>query len=207
MVLDSVFFFQLRPEQGRQHVRSHITGTQTAPSVLVHHSAQEAGSIRASLSDDFGLIDQVGIVDKKGSPLSARKILRFVKALGRERAERPELTPSVRTKKAMGVVFDDRNPVLAELIELFLRHARAEDEEHAVSLANDTVFGLNNSVFTNDPERALGIARRLRSGTVGYNSWRSDNSVGFGGFKQSGIGREGGENGLRAYLEPKTIIM
>ena len=83
----------------------------------------------------------------------------------------------------------------------------AENEEHAVALANDTVFGLNNSVFTNDPERALGIARQLRSGTVGYNSWRSDNGIGFGGFKQSGIGREGGENGLRAYLEPKTIIM
>jgi acyl-CoA reductase-like NAD-dependent aldehyde dehydrogenase len=83
----------------------------------------------------------------------------------------------------------------------------ANDEAHAVQLANDTVFGLNNSVFSNDPERAYSVGRQLRSGTVGHNAWRSDMSVGFGGFKQSGIGREGGSNGLRAYLEPKTMIM
>jgi betaine-aldehyde dehydrogenase len=83
----------------------------------------------------------------------------------------------------------------------------ANDDAHAVALANDTVFGLNNSVFSNDPARAYAVGRQLRSGTVGHNAWRSDMSIGFGGFKQSGIGREGGLNGLRAYLEPKTMIM
>jgi acyl-CoA reductase-like NAD-dependent aldehyde dehydrogenase len=84
---------------------------------------------------------------------------------------------------------------------------RARDEDHAVAIANDTRFGLNNSVFTRDAARAYAIARRLRSGTVGHNGWRSDMAIGFGGFKESGIGREGGVNGLRAYLEPKTLIM
>ena len=84
---------------------------------------------------------------------------------------------------------------------------RAADEEDAIAIANDTRFGLNNSVFTADPARAYAIARRLHSGTVGHNAWRSDMSIGFGGFKESGIGREGGINGLRAYLEPKTLIM
>jgi acyl-CoA reductase-like NAD-dependent aldehyde dehydrogenase len=83
----------------------------------------------------------------------------------------------------------------------------ARDEEHAVELANDTIYGLNNSVFTNDPDRAYAVARRLRSGTVGHNAWRSDMSIGFGGFKQSGIGREGGWDGLRPFLEGKTIIL
>jgi acyl-CoA reductase-like NAD-dependent aldehyde dehydrogenase len=83
----------------------------------------------------------------------------------------------------------------------------ARDDAHAIKLANDTVFGLNNSVFSDDPARAYAVARQLRSGTVGHNVWRSDMMIGFGGFKQSGIGREGGVNGLRAYLEPKTIIM
>ena len=83
----------------------------------------------------------------------------------------------------------------------------ARNEAHAVELANDTVYGLNNSVFTNDPDRAYAVARQLRSGTVGHNVWRSDMSVGFGGFKQSGIGREGGVDGLRPYLENKTIIL
>jgi len=84
---------------------------------------------------------------------------------------------------------------------------KARDEEQAIAIANDTRFGLNNSVFTNDTQRAYAVARRLQSGTVGHNCWRSDMSIGFGGFKESGIGREGGVNGLRAYLEPKTLIM
>jgi acyl-CoA reductase-like NAD-dependent aldehyde dehydrogenase len=83
----------------------------------------------------------------------------------------------------------------------------AKDEAHAVELANDTVYGLNNSVFTNDADRAYAVARQLRSGTVGHNVFRSDMRIGFGGFKQSGIGREGGVDGLRPYLENKTVIL
>ena len=83
----------------------------------------------------------------------------------------------------------------------------ADDEAQAVEIANDTVFGLNASVFTNDPERAYQVARQLRSGTVGHNSFRSDFSIAFGGFKQSGIGREGGVEGLLPFLESKTIIL
>ena len=83
----------------------------------------------------------------------------------------------------------------------------ADDEDHAVELANDTIFGLNNSVFTEDADRAYAIARKLRSGTVGHNAFRSDMRIGFGGFKQSGIGREGGVDGLRPFLESKTIIL
>ena len=83
----------------------------------------------------------------------------------------------------------------------------AKDEAHAVELANDTVYGLNNSVFTEDPDRAYRVARQLRSGTVGHNVFRSDMMIGFGGFKQSGVGREGGVDGLRPYLEGKTIIL
>lgn len=83
----------------------------------------------------------------------------------------------------------------------------AKDEAHAVELANDTIYGLNNSVFTNDVDRAYAVARELRSGTVGHNVFRSDMRIGFGGFKQSGVGREGGIDGLRPYLENKTIIL
>jgi len=83
----------------------------------------------------------------------------------------------------------------------------ADSEEHAIAMANDTVYGLNNSVFTNDPERAYRVARRLRSGTVGHNVWRTDFSIAFGGFKQSGMGREGGTDGLMSYLEAKTIVL
>lgn len=83
----------------------------------------------------------------------------------------------------------------------------ANDEGDAVRLANDTIYGLNNSVFTHDADRAYSIARRLRSGTVGHNNFRTDFGIAFGGFKQSGIGREGSEEGLLPYLETKTVIL
>ena len=83
----------------------------------------------------------------------------------------------------------------------------AADEEDAVNIANDTIYGLNASVFTNDPERARAAARQLRAGTVGHNAKRVDFGIAFGGFKQSGIGREGGREGLLPYLESKTIIL
>jgi aldehyde dehydrogenase (NAD+) len=83
----------------------------------------------------------------------------------------------------------------------------ADDEQQAIEIANDTIYGLNASVFTNDTERAFTVARQLRSGTVGHNSFRTDFGIAFGGFKQSGIGREGGTEGLLPYLESKTVIL
>src|SRR5580700_10267739 len=72
----------------------------------------------------------------------------------------------------------------------------AQNEQQAIAIANDTIYGLNASVFTNDVERARDVARQLRSGTVGHNAMRTDFGVSFGGFKQSGIGREGVHEGL-----------
>lgn len=83
----------------------------------------------------------------------------------------------------------------------------AENEERAIDIANDTIYGLNNSIFTNNADRAYDVARQLRSGTVGHNSFRTDFGIAFGGFKQSGIGREGGRDGLLPYLEAKTVIL
>ncbi len=81
------------------------------------------------------------------------------------------------------------------------------DEEQMVATANDTLYGLNASVFTPDVDRARQLSRRLRSGTVGHNAFRTDFSIAFGGFKQSGIGREGGIEGLLPFLEVKTVIL
>ncbi len=84
---------------------------------------------------------------------------------------------------------------------------KAENEADAVRLANDTIYGLNASVFTDDVERARSVAGQIRSGTVGHNNFRTDFGIAFGGFKQSGIGREGGVEGLLPFLETKTVIL
>ncbi len=83
----------------------------------------------------------------------------------------------------------------------------AEDDADAVRIANHSMFGLNNAVFTNDVDRAYATARALRSGTVGHNGQRMDFTIAFGGFKMSGVGREGGVEGLLPYLETKTILL
>ncbi|CAO5161090.1 Geranial dehydrogenase [Frankia sp. AiPs1] len=83
----------------------------------------------------------------------------------------------------------------------------ADDEADAIRIANDTIYGLNAAVFTEDVDRARAVAAKLRSGTVGHNAVRADTDIAFGGFKQSGIGREGGTEGLLPYLETKTIIL
>jgi aldehyde dehydrogenase (NAD+) len=83
----------------------------------------------------------------------------------------------------------------------------ADNEDHAVTLANDTIYGLNASVFTNDVDRARHVAGQLRSGTVGHNAFRTDFGMAFGGFKQSGLGREGGTEGLLPFLETKSVIL
>jgi acyl-CoA reductase-like NAD-dependent aldehyde dehydrogenase len=82
-----------------------------------------------------------------------------------------------------------------------------DDDEDAIRIANDSQFGLNGSVLTQDADAAYRIARRIRSGAIGQNGLRMDFGLPYGGFKQSGLGREGGVEGLTAYLETKTILL
>jgi aldehyde dehydrogenase (NAD+) len=81
-----------------------------------------------------------------------------------------------------------------------------DDDDDAVRIADSTIFGLSSAVYSADLDRALAIARRFRAGTVGVNgaAWFDVQSP-FGGYKQSGIGREWGTEGLEDFLEIKTI--
>jgi betaine-aldehyde dehydrogenase len=103
----------------------------------------------------------------------------------------------------------DNHSVIAreEIFGPVLAVIPANDEADAVRIANDSIFGLNGAVFTNDIERAYSIARQMRTGTVGHNAHLADFTIAFGGFKQSGVGREGGVEGLYPYLETKTILL
>ena len=80
------------------------------------------------------------------------------------------------------------------------------DEEEAVALANDTIYGLSGSVWTRDGAKALRVARGLETGVISVNSNTSVRvSTPFGGFKQSGVGRELGPHALEHYSEVKTV--
>ncbi len=80
-----------------------------------------------------------------------------------------------------------------------------DTEEEAIAIANDTVYGLTNYLQTQDPEKAKRVARRLRSGMVRINGVDSKGPAPFGGYKQSGNGREGGVWGLDDFLEIKHV--
>ena len=80
-----------------------------------------------------------------------------------------------------------------------------DSDEEAVTIANDSPYGLSGSVWSADGERALAVARRLRTGMVSVNGQPQSYGSPFGGYKQSGLGREMEPEGFRSYLETKSI--
>jgi acyl-CoA reductase-like NAD-dependent aldehyde dehydrogenase len=83
-----------------------------------------------------------------------------------------------------------------------------KSEEEILARANDSRYGLMAGIFTQDINRALRLASIIDSGVVGINCISTINvSCPFGGFKESGMGREMGEYALRAYTEPKTVLI
>jgi acyl-CoA reductase-like NAD-dependent aldehyde dehydrogenase len=81
------------------------------------------------------------------------------------------------------------------------------DDDEAVRIANDTSYGLGGTVWTQDEERGLSLARRVRTGTIGLNAYLPDPTAPFGGIRDSGMGRELGPEGLAAYQNTKSIYL
>lgn len=82
-----------------------------------------------------------------------------------------------------------------------------DDEEDAVSIANDSEYGLAGSVWSQDVDRATAVARRVQTGSIGVNGYSFDLNAPFGGVKSSGLGREFGPEGLASYQEIKSIYL
>ena len=80
------------------------------------------------------------------------------------------------------------------------------DERDAIRIANDSDYGLAGSVWTKDVAHGLEISGQIRTGTYGINMYMLDISSPFGGFKQSGIGREFAEEGLAEYTELQSVV-
>jgi aldehyde dehydrogenase (NAD+) len=82
---------------------------------------------------------------------------------------------------------------------------RYDGDDEAVAIANDSDYGLSGSVWCRDPERALSVARRVRTGNIGINQSMLDLGGPFGGFKRSGVGREYGLEGIDGYVELQQV--
>jgi aldehyde dehydrogenase (NAD+) len=81
------------------------------------------------------------------------------------------------------------------------------DEEEAIRIANDTEYGLAATVWTSDIKRAMRMTKAIRAGTVGINGYQLEPNAEFGGYNQSGLGREGGRTAIESYTELKTVML
>lgn len=143
------------------------------------------------------VLDYLRIAEQEGATL----------ALGGAVATRPECGNGWFIEPTIFTGVDNRMRIAQEeifgpVLSVIAFHA----EDDAVALANDVRFGLGAGVWTSDIGRALRMAERIRSGTVWVNTYRAVSFMApFGGFKDSGIGRENGADAIGEYLETKTV--
>jgi succinate-semialdehyde dehydrogenase/glutarate-semialdehyde dehydrogenase len=103
---------------------------------------------------------------------------------------------------------DDARVLKEEIFGPVAPVASFDSEEEAIAAANDTEYGLVAYVFTNDLKRALRVCEGLETGMIGLNQGMVSNAgAPFGGVKQSGLGREGGNEGIEEYLETKYVAV
>jgi acyl-CoA reductase-like NAD-dependent aldehyde dehydrogenase len=97
-------------------------------------------------------------------------------------------------------------PVQEEIFGPVVVALAFDDDDEGIALANSTPFGLYDYVFTGDNSKGMDVAKQLRSGNVGINTAQRNHEAPFGGFKMSGVGRDGGSFGLHAYSELQSIV-
>lgn len=152
------------------------------------------------------------------TPAQFQKILDYIEiarsegavcVLGGEKAHGPGLAGGLFVKPTIFTGVDNSMRIAQE--EVFgpiLSIIKFRTEEEAVEIANQTSYGLAAGVWTQDLARAIELPRRLRAGTVWVNAYRVVSYLApFGGFKNSGIGRENGKEAIREYLEAKSVFL
>ena len=100
----------------------------------------------------------------------------------------------------------DMTPVREEIFGPVIVVLPFDEEDEAIATANGSEYGLYDYVFTRDSERGMRVASQLRSGNVGINTAQRNHETPFGGFKMSGVGRDGGDFGLHAYTEMQSVV-
>src|SRR6266850_1853570 len=179
---------------------------------------QEAARIAAEVAKGFTVGDPLAETTRLG-PLSSQAQLERVRGFIRQGlqegaellaggADAPEGVPPggyYVKPTVFGKVRNDMTIAREEIFGPVLSIIPYKDEEDAVRIANDTVYGLAGAVWSRDDARAQRVARRIRAGQVDVNGGAFNMNAPFGGFKQSGHGREAGVYGLEEFLEYKSL--
>jgi acyl-CoA reductase-like NAD-dependent aldehyde dehydrogenase len=179
---------------------------------------QEASRLAAEAAKGFTVGDPMAETSKLG-PLTSQAQLERVRGFIRKGIEEgaellaggpdaPEGTPKggyYVKPTVFGKVRNDMTIAQEEIFGPVLSIIPYEDEEDAVRIANDTIYGLAGAVWSKDEARAQKVARRIRAGQIDVNGGAFNMNAPFGGFKQSGHGREAGVFGLEEFLEYKSL--
>ena len=175
----------------------------------IKEAADEANKIQVDLASKKG--DHIGPVVSK---VQYDKIISLIKGGIKEGATLAAGGPELPNNLNKGYfikptiftnVTNDMEIAKKEIFGPVLSIISFETEEEAIKITNDTEYGLGNYLQTEDKEKAKRVAKKLRSGIVYINGNSPDSGTPFGGYKQAGNGREGGNWGLEEYLEVKTI--
>jgi betaine-aldehyde dehydrogenase len=200
------------------YLNSGQTCTALTRMLVPESKYEEAKKLAAEVAASFTVGDPLGEATKLG-PLTSQAQLERVRSYIRkglaEGAELvaggAELPPGVPAggyyvrPTIFGRVKNDMAIAQEEIFGPVLSIIPYQDEEDAVRIANDTVYGLAGAVWSKDEARAQRVARRMRAGQVDVNGGAFNMNAPFGGFKQSGHGREAGVYGLEEFLEYKSL--
>ncbi|CAM5653798.1 aldehyde dehydrogenase family protein [Streptomyces glaucescens] len=176
--------------------------------MLVHRdSYEEAVELAAAAAAKYG--DRIGpVVNAKQQQRVLGYIAQGVAEGARLVAGGPD-APREQGYFVSPTVFADVTPEMTvaqeEIFGPVLSILRYEDEEDALRIANGTVYGLAGAVWAADEATAVAFARRMETGQVDINGGRFNPLAPFGGYKQSGVGRELGSHGLAEYLQTKSL--
>ena len=200
------------------YLNSGQTCTALTRMLVPQSKYDEAAKIAAEIAAGFSVGDPLAESTRLG-PLTSKAQLERVRgyiskglAEGAELvaggAEPPEGVPPggyYMRPTVFGKVRNDMTIAQEEIFGPVLSIIAYRDEEDAVRIANDTVYGLAGAVWSKDEARAQRVARRIRAGQVDVNGGAFNMNAPFGGFKQSGHGREAGVYGLEEFLEYKSL--
>ena len=167
----------------------------------------------ARLGDPMDMATQVGPVT---TPPQYEKVLKYIDiakdegatcVLGGHAAQRPECGDGWFVEPTIFAdVTNDMRIAQEEVFGPVLSIIPFRDEDEAVEIANDVMYGLAAGVWTKDLRRAITVSDRLKAGTVWVNTYRAVSFMSpFGGYKQSGLGRENGAEAIREYLQTKSV--
>jgi aldehyde dehydrogenase (NAD+) len=194
---------------GVANVMSNSGQTCSAWTRMLVHSAQydEAVELAAAAAAKYG--DRIGPVVNARQQQRVRGYIETGVAEGARLAAGGPEAPREKGYFVSPTVFADVTPGMTiaqeEIFGPVLSILRYEDEDEALEIANGTVYGLAGAVWAGDEAEAVAFARRMETGQVDINGGRFNPLAPFGGYKQSGVGRELGTHGLAEYLQTKSL--